>query len=193
MTPVKGNTGKISGNFICGMVIATACASTYFAYRASREHGQDDLAMPTAPFTSSHGIESFPSIPPSVRRRRPKFLCPLRLHSITSLFYFVDQRLHPFHLSAGIQKMADFVPMQLDRAKEFLRNHHHGVLTTRRRNGALQMSPVTCGLDTAGHAIISSRETAYKVNNLRRDPRAALCVFSTGFHGEGWAQINGRA
>src|SRR5574341_545104 len=161
MTPVKGNTGKISGNFICGMVIATACASTYFAYRASREHGQDDLAMPTAPFTS--------------------------------LFYFVDQRLHPCHLSEGIQKMADFVPMQLDRAKEFLRNHHHGVLTTRRRNGDLQMSPVTCGLDTAGHAIISSRETAYKVNNLRRDPRAALCVFSTGFHGEGWAQINGRA
>jgi PPOX class probable F420-dependent enzyme len=55
------------------------------------------------------------------------------------------------------------------------------------------MSPVTCGLDSAGHAIVSSRETAYKVNNLRRDPRAALCAFSTGFHGEGWVQINGRA
>jgi PPOX class probable F420-dependent enzyme len=89
--------------------------------------------------------------------------------------------------------MAEFIPMQLDRAKEFLRNHHHGVLATRRRNGGLQMSPVTCGLDTAGRAIISSRETAYKVNNLRRDPRAALCAFSTGFHGEGWVQINGRA
>ncbi|HXV48977.1 MAG TPA: PPOX class F420-dependent oxidoreductase [Candidatus Binatia bacterium] len=89
--------------------------------------------------------------------------------------------------------MAEFIPMQLDRAKEFLRNHHHGVLATRRGNGDLQMSPVTCGLDTAGRAIISSRETAYKVNNLRRDPRAALCAFSTGFHGEGWAQINGRA
>ena len=36
--------------------------------------------------------------------------------------------------------------------------------------------------------IISSRETAYKVNNLRRDPRAALCAFTTSFHGEGSSQ-----
>jgi PPOX class probable F420-dependent enzyme len=89
--------------------------------------------------------------------------------------------------------MADFTPMQLDRAKEFLKNHHHGVLATRRKNGALQMSPVTCGLDGDGRAVISSRETAYKVNNLRRDPRAALCAFTANFHGGGWTQINGTA
>lgn len=89
--------------------------------------------------------------------------------------------------------MAEFVPLQLDRAKEFLSNHHHGVLTTRRKNGNLQMSPVTCGLDGDGRAIISSRETAYKVNNLRRDPRAALCTFSERFHGGGWVQLNGMA
>jgi len=89
--------------------------------------------------------------------------------------------------------MADFTPMRLDRAKEFLKNHHHGVLATRRKNGELQMSPVTCGLDGEGRAVISSRETAYKVNNLRRDPRAALCAFTANFHGGGWAQINGTA
>jgi PPOX class probable F420-dependent enzyme len=89
--------------------------------------------------------------------------------------------------------MAEFIPMELDRAKEFLKNNHHGVLATRRKNGAIQMSPVTCGLDAAGCAVISSRETAYKVNNLRRDPRAALCAFSKSFHGGGWAQINGSA
>ena len=89
--------------------------------------------------------------------------------------------------------MAQFIPMQLDRAKEFLENHHHGVLATRRKSGALQMSPVTCGLDSNGHAIISSRETAYKVNNLRRDPRAALCAFSKTFHGGGWVQVSGPA
>ena len=89
--------------------------------------------------------------------------------------------------------MAEFIPMQLDRAREFLRSHHHGVLATRRKNGALQMSPVTCGLDDAGRALISSRETAYKVNNLRRDARAALCAFSQNFHGAGWVQINGTA
>jgi PPOX class probable F420-dependent enzyme len=89
--------------------------------------------------------------------------------------------------------MAEFIPVETDRAKDFLKNNHHGVLATRRKNGDLQMSPVTCGLDGEGRAIISSRETAYKVNNLRRDPRAALCAFSKTFHGEGWVQVSGTA
>jgi PPOX class probable F420-dependent enzyme len=55
------------------------------------------------------------------------------------------------------------------------------------------MSPITVGLDSQGHAIISSRETAYKVNNLRRDPRAAVCAFTDSFHGGGWVQVNGSA
>ena len=89
--------------------------------------------------------------------------------------------------------MTEFVPIEFDRAKEFLKNHHYGVLATRRKNGNLQMSPVTVGLDSEGRAIISSRETAYKVKNLRRDPRAALCAFTPSFHGEGWVQVNGTA
>ena len=55
------------------------------------------------------------------------------------------------------------------------------------------MSPITPGLDAEGRVVISSRETAYKVNNLRRDPRAALCVFTETFHGGGWVQVNGDA
>ena len=89
--------------------------------------------------------------------------------------------------------MADFTPMEVERAREFLTKHHWGILATRRKNGHLQMSPVTLGLDNEGRAVISSRETAYKVNNLRRDPRAALCAITTTFHGEGWVQINGTA
>jgi len=89
--------------------------------------------------------------------------------------------------------MAEFIPVEIDRAKEFLRNHHEGVLATRRKDGSLQMSPVTCGLDSTGCAVISSRETAYKVNNLRRDRRAALCAFTHSFHGGGWVQVNGTA
>lgn len=89
--------------------------------------------------------------------------------------------------------MAQFAPVEIDHAQEFLRTHHWGILTTRRKNGGLQMSPVTVGLDSAGRAVISSRETAYKVNNLRRDPRAALCGITSSFHGEGWVQINGSA
>ena len=89
--------------------------------------------------------------------------------------------------------MAEFRPMDLSTARRFLAHHHWGVLATRRKNDSLQMSPVTVGIDTEGRAIISSRETAYKVNNLRRNPRAAVCVFTTEFHGEGWVQINGNA
>ena len=89
--------------------------------------------------------------------------------------------------------MADFKPMDLPTAKQFLTRHHCGVLVTRRKNGGLQMSPVTVGLDPEDHAIISSRETAYKVNNLRCDSRAALCPFTDAFHGGGWVQIGGSA
>ena len=67
--------------------------------------------------------------------------------------------------------------MDIARAQQFLRDHENAVLATWRRDGRLHMSPVTVGLDGAGRAIISSQETTYKVRNLRRDPRAALCVF----------------
>jgi PPOX class probable F420-dependent enzyme len=89
--------------------------------------------------------------------------------------------------------MAEFKPIEIAHAQEFLKNNHWGVLATRRKDGSLQMSPVTVGLDAGGRAVISSRETAYKVNNLRRDPRAALCAFTNSFHGEGWVQVSGSA
>jgi PPOX class probable F420-dependent enzyme len=89
--------------------------------------------------------------------------------------------------------MAEFTPIDISAARQFLDRHHWGVLTTRRKDGSLQMSPVTVGVDAQGRAIISSRETAYKVNNLRRDPRAAVCAFTPAFHGEGWVQVNGIA
>jgi PPOX class probable F420-dependent enzyme len=54
------------------------------------------------------------------------------------------------------------------------------------------MSPVTVGLDGAGRAISSSSETTYTVRNLRRDPRATLCVFVEAFTGP-WVQIEGTA
>jgi PPOX class probable F420-dependent enzyme len=54
------------------------------------------------------------------------------------------------------------------------------------------MSPVLAVTDENGDAVISSRETAYKVRNLRRDARATLCVMNDGFFGE-WALVEGTA
>ena len=83
--------------------------------------------------------------------------------------------------------------MDLEVARKYLTEHHRAVLATRRRDGSLQMSPVTVALDGDGRAILSSRETAYKVRNLRRDPRASLCVFTDGFSGGSWIQVDGTA
>ena len=68
-------------------------------------------------------------------------------------------------------------------AQQCLREHHNAVLATWRRDGRLQMSPVSVGLDAAGRAIISSAKRAYKVRHLRRDPRATLCIFVEAFTG----------
>ena len=95
--------------------------------------------------------------------------------------------------AAAASLYANFKPVDLAAAKEFLTKHHHGVLATYRKDGGIQMSPITPGLDEGGRVIISSRETAYKVNNLRRDPRAAVCAFAPSFHGEGWVQASGSA
>jgi PPOX class probable F420-dependent enzyme len=82
--------------------------------------------------------------------------------------------------------------MDLDAARVFIRNNHRAVMTTRRANGDPQMSPVVCGVDADGRVAVSTRETAMKVKNLRRDPRTSLCVVNDGFFGD-WLQVDGTA
>lgn len=82
--------------------------------------------------------------------------------------------------------------MNLEQARTFLQTHHRGIMHTYRRDGTPQLSPILVGVDQDGRAIISSREPAYKVRNLRRDPRVSLCVFTDRFYGD-WIQIDGRA
>jgi PPOX class probable F420-dependent enzyme len=81
--------------------------------------------------------------------------------------------------------------MDLDAARDLLRTQHRAVLATWRTDGTPQLSPVTVGVDEQGNAEISSRQTAYKVKNLRRDPRAYLCVFPDTFFGGQWVQLDG--
>jgi PPOX class probable F420-dependent enzyme len=63
---------------------------------------------------------------------------------------------------------------------------------TYRQDGAVQASPVTASVDSEGLVAISSRETAFKVKHLQRDPRAAYCGFGDAFFGD-WVQVEGRA
>lgn len=80
--------------------------------------------------------------------------------------------------------------MDVSTALDFLRRHHRGVLATTRADGNVQMSPVTAGVDGEGRVEISSRETAFKVRNLRTLPYATYCGFVDDFFGE-WVQVEG--
>ena len=82
--------------------------------------------------------------------------------------------------------------MNIKEARGFIAGNHRGILLTYRSDGTAQMSPIIAGVDADGHVIVSSRETAYKVKNLIRDPRASVCMFTDGFFG-GWVQIDGTA
>jgi PPOX class probable F420-dependent enzyme len=80
--------------------------------------------------------------------------------------------------------------MDITEALEHVRQHHRAVLATGRQDGSPQLSPVTVAADQEGRLMISSRETAYKVRNLRRRPSASVCAFTDAFFGP-WVQIDG--
>jgi PPOX class probable F420-dependent enzyme len=81
--------------------------------------------------------------------------------------------------------------MDLDEARQVVREQHRAVFATIRGDGTPQMSPVLVAVDDAGRVLVSTREGALKVRNLRRDPRSWLCVLPDGFFGR-WIQVEGR-
>jgi PPOX class probable F420-dependent enzyme len=82
--------------------------------------------------------------------------------------------------------------MDITEALTFATTNHRAVLGTYRQDGLMQLSPVAAGSHPDGFVEISSRETAFKVRNLRRNPRVSLCVMNDQFYGK-WLQIDGSA
>jgi PPOX class probable F420-dependent enzyme len=80
--------------------------------------------------------------------------------------------------------------VDLDEARAVVREQRRAVLATMRRDGTPQMSPVLVAVDDDGRILISTRETAVKVRNVRRDGRIWLCVLPDGFFGR-WVQVEG--
>ena len=81
--------------------------------------------------------------------------------------------------------------MEIEKGLEYVRNNSRAVLATRRRDGSPQMSPVTLAvLDDV--VVMSTRETAIKTWNLRRDPTSWLCVIPDKWLGR-WVQLKCRA
>jgi PPOX class probable F420-dependent enzyme len=75
---------------------------------------------------------------------------------------------------------------------DFVRPRHRGILTSFRADGRPQLSPVTMGVDEAGRVVVSTYPERAKARNLRRDPRASVCVLSDEWDGP-WVQVDGAA
>src|SRR4029453_6970833 len=89
-------------------------------------------------------------------------------------------------------KTATAARVDRDVLLEFLRPRHQAVLLTRRRDGGVQLSPVTCGVDGAGRIVVSTYPQRAKVANARRDPAVSLCVLSPDWN-DAWVQVDGEA
>ena len=80
--------------------------------------------------------------------------------------------------------------MLSEEVRAFVRENHRGVLTTFRRNGAAQMSIVSCGLFSDGVAFTTTSDRA-KLKNLKRNPRCSLLVSQPDWWG--YMVLEGRA
>jgi PPOX class probable F420-dependent enzyme len=75
---------------------------------------------------------------------------------------------------------------------DFVRPRHNGVLMTRRRDGGVQSSPVTMGVDDQGRIVVSTYPERAKTANARREPAVSVLVLSDDFGGA-WLQVDGTA
>lgn len=66
------------------------------------------------------------------------------------------------------------------------------MLTTFRRDGSLQSSPVTGGVDPEGRIVIASYPQRAKTANIRRRPEASVVVMSDEFN-DAYVQIDATA
>jgi PPOX class probable F420-dependent enzyme len=75
---------------------------------------------------------------------------------------------------------------------DFVRPRHHLLLSTTRRDGRPQISPVAGGVDPEGRIVISTYPDRAKTRNAVRDPRATVLVLSDDWDGP-WVQVDGDA
>lgn len=79
-----------------------------------------------------------------------------------------------------------------DALTEFLRPRPHMILLTWRRDGGVQGSPVTAGVDDDGRIVVATYPERAKAANVARRPRASVIVLSEEFNGP-WVQVDGDA
>jgi PPOX class probable F420-dependent enzyme len=73
---------------------------------------------------------------------------------------------------------------------EFLRARHHAVISTTRRDGSPQSSPVAAGIDEQGRVVVATYPERAKAANARRDPAGSALFLSDDWNGP-WVQVWG--
>lgn len=93
-------------------------------------------------------------------------------------------------VNAGVMPRTIATATRVDRPDllDFVRPRHNLIITTRRKDGSPQSSPVTGGVDPQGRIVVSSYPERAKVANIRRDPRVSVLVLSDDFGGA-WVQV----
>ncbi len=89
-------------------------------------------------------------------------------------------------------KIATNTAVDRDRLVEFVRPRHRAIVATRRSDGRPQLSPATCGIDTAGRIVVSTYPERAKAANARRDAAVSVLVLSDEWDGP-WVRIDGTA
>ena len=72
----------------------------------------------------------------------------------------------------------------------FLRPRHRVLLGTYRRDGRVQLSPVSGGVDEQGRLVVATYPSRAKTANARRDARGLAVVVSDDWNGA-WVQVEG--
>lgn len=81
--------------------------------------------------------------------------------------------------------------MEIEQALRFAAEHPRAVMATSRADGRVQMSPIVVAVRD-GELWVSTRETAKKTANVRRDPHVSVCMLTDRFFGD-WVQVDGHA
>lgn len=90
-----------------------------------------------------------------------------------------------------MSKLATTEVVDRTRPLEFLRPRHRTILTTIRRDGSPQSSPVTAGVDGAGCVLVSTYPERSKAANARRNSAGSALFLSDDWNGP-WVQVWGR-
>jgi len=76
---------------------------------------------------------------------------------------------------------------------DFIRTRHQAIVITTRKDGGVQASPVTCGVDDCGRVVIATYPERAKARNARRDPEHVSVLFLSDDFGGPWVQVDGTA